>query len=67
MRQNMGKLDRTIRLVIAAIIAVLFFTGKISGVTAIVLGIVAVAFVLTSLSGFCPAYFPFKISSHRKT
>lgn len=62
----MGKADRIIRLLIAAVIAALYFTGKISGVTAVVLGIIAVAFVLTSLAGFCPGYFPFKISTQKK-
>ena len=33
---------------------------------ALVLGIVAVVFVVTSAIGFCPAYLPFKISTCRK-
>lgn len=56
LNKNMGTLDRTIRLVIAAVIAVLYFTGNLSGLVAIILGILAVAFVVTSLVGFCPTY-----------
>lgn len=63
MKKNMGTVDRVVRLIIAAIIAVLYFTGQISGTLAIVLGIVAIAFVLTSLIGWCPLYVPFKIST----
>jgi hypothetical protein len=66
MPQNMGNVDRVFRVLIAAVVVALYFTGKISGVTAIVLGVIAVAFVVTSLVGFCPGYFPFKISTRRK-
>lgn len=63
MKKNMGTVDRVVRLVIAAIIAVLYFTGQISGTLAIVLGIVAIAFLVTSAIGWCPIYVPFKIST----
>lgn len=63
MKKNMGGADRIIRLIIAAIIAVLYFTGQISGTLAIILGIVAIAFLVTSLIGWCPLYVPFKIST----
>lgn len=63
MKKNMGTVDRTIRLIIVAIIAALYFGGQISGTVAIVLGIVAVAFLVTSLIGWCPTYVPFGIST----
>mgnify|MGYP003826518647 FL=1 len=52
----MGNTDKLIRLVIAVIIAVLYYTGTISGTLALVLGIFAVIFTLTSLVNFCPLY-----------
>ena len=66
MKPNMGTADKIIRLVVVAVIAVLYFTGQITGVAAIILGIVAVAFLVTSLIGWCPTYAPFGIST-RKT
>lgn len=65
MKSNMGTTDRTIRLIIAAIIAALYFGGQITGTVAIVLGIVAVAFLVTSLVGWCPVYLPFGISTRK--
>ena len=65
MKLNMGPIDRTIRLAIAAIIAVLYFTGQITGTVAIVLGIVAILFLVTSLTGWCPGYLPFGISTRK--
>lgn len=62
---NMGTLDRTVRIAIAVVIAVLYFAGAISGTLAIILGIVAIVFVLTSLVGFCPLYVPFKLSTRK--
>lgn len=65
MAKNMGTADRLIRTLIAAAIAVLYFTGKISGTVAILLGIVAVAFLLTSFIGWCPSYLPFGLSTRK--
>lgn len=65
MKKNMGTIDRTIRMVIVVLIAVLYFTGQISGVVAIVLGIVAVAFLLTSLVSWWPIYRLFGLSTRK--
>lgn len=59
----MGSADKILRLVVAAIIAVLYFTHKISGTTAIILGVVAVIFALTALISFCPLYTLFGINT----
>ena len=56
MKKNMGTADKVIRILIAALIAVLFFTDVISGTLGIVLLILAGIFVLTSLVSFCPLY-----------
>ena len=65
MKKNMGTVDRGFRVALAIIVVMLYFTGKISGTLAIVLGIIALVFVLTSLVGFCPAYTPFGIRTFR--
>ena len=68
MKKNMGSVDRIIRLVFAAIIAVLYFTNAITGTLGIVLITLAVIFTITSLIGFCPLYASFGISTcKRKT
>lgn len=56
MKKNMGNADRIIRLLIAAAIAVLYFTHIIAGTVGIVLLVLAAVFVLTSLVSFCPIY-----------
>jgi len=66
MKLNMGTTDRSIRLAAAAIIAVLYFTGQISGTLAIVLGIIAVVFLITSVIGWCPGYLPFGLSTCKR-
>ena len=65
MKQNMGTVDRIIRLTVVVIIGVLYYVGQLSGTVAIVLGIVAVAFLGTSLIGWCPAYLPLGISTRK--
>jgi len=66
MKTNMGSVDRIIRIILAVVIAVLYFTKQITGTVAIILGILAIIFVLTSLVGVCPLYLPFKISTKKK-
>lgn len=63
MKKNMGSLDRIIRIALVALVAVLYFTGVISGTWAIILGVVAVVLLLTSLVGVCPLYMLFGIST----
>ncbi|MEB2783507.1 YgaP family membrane protein [Algoriphagus persicinus] len=67
MKKNMGSVDKIIRLLIAVGVAVLYFTGTISGILAIVLGLLAVVFVATSFMSFCPLYLPFGISTCKKS
>ncbi len=66
MPKNMGLIDKLVRIVAAIVVAVLFFTGQISGAAAIVLGILAVVFIATSVVGTCPLYLPFKIDTRKK-
>lgn len=65
-KQNLGTTDRIVRLVVALLIAVLYFTGIISGTVALILGILAVVFALTSFVAFCPLYLPFGLSTIAK-
>ena len=67
MKQNMGTKDKIVRIGLAALIAILYFMDKISGTTAIILGVLAIVFVLTSFIGFCPLYAPFGFSTKKKT
>ena len=53
---NMGTLDRSLRILVALAIGVLWYTGTITGTVAVVLGAIATVFLLTSLVGRCPAY-----------
>jgi len=62
----MGTADKVIRILVAVIIGVLYFTNIISGTLAIILGVLAAVFILTSFISFCPLYLPFGISTFRK-
>ncbi|HNR86236.1 MAG TPA: DUF2892 domain-containing protein [Taishania sp.] len=65
MKKNMGLLDKVIRISLAILIAILYFSSIITGTTALLLGILAVIFVLTSFVSFCPLYLPFGISTRK--
>jgi hypothetical protein len=66
MKKNMGSIDRIVRVFVAVVIGILYFTDQITGTAAIILGIFAVVFLLTSAIGFCPLYLPLKLSTIKK-
>jgi len=66
MTKNMGTVDRLVRTLLALGVAVLYFTGRIGGTTAIVLGVFAVVFLLTSFVSFCPLYLPLGLSTRKR-
>lgn len=63
MKKNMGTADVIVRLLVAAVVAILFFTNVIGGTVGIVLLVLAGVFVLTSAIGFCPLYAIFGINT----
>jgi hypothetical protein len=66
MKKNMGTTDKLLRIVIALILGVLYYTEIITGTLALVgLGLAGI-FVLTSLISFCPLYLPFGITTCKK-
>ncbi len=67
MKKNMSSSDRVIRIVVAAIIAILYFSDVIQGTLGTVLLILAAIFLLTSFVSFCPLYLPFKINTAKKS
>ncbi|MEW6565647.1 MAG: YgaP family membrane protein [Spirochaetota bacterium] len=66
MQTNMGLIDRIIRIVLAVVVGIFILTGQLTGVAAVILGILAVVFLLTSAVAFCPLYVPFHISTKKK-
>jgi hypothetical protein len=66
MLKNIGSSDRVIRIVLALAIILLYLTNKISGIAAIILGVIAIVLLLTSFISYCPLYVPFKISTRKK-
>lgn len=56
LKQNVGTIDRVVRLIIAVVLAALLLGGKFTGVTAIVLWIVAIIALITGTIGFCSLY-----------
>ena len=66
MKKNVGSADRIIRLILAALVAVLYFTNIITGTLALIFSAVAAIFVLTSFVSFCPIYAALGLNSLQK-
>lgn len=58
MKKNMGKADRTLRIVLAAIFAVLYLGEFVTGTAGLVLMVLALVFLATAAIGTCPLYLP---------
>ncbi|MFN8417012.1 MAG: DUF2892 domain-containing protein [Cytophagaceae bacterium] len=63
MIQNMGSLDRMIRLMISILLSLLVITEIATGTWAIIAIVGALIMAATSFMKFCPLYVPFKIKT----
>lgn len=63
MKHNMGKADRIVRVLLAGLMAILYFSGTVTGTLGTIFLVVAAIFLLTSLIGFCPLYTLFRFST----
>lgn len=66
MKLNMGSMDRIVRLLITFVIVILLVAGVLKGALAVILGIIAIIFFVTSVFGFCPLYVLFGLSTRKK-
>ncbi|MCC7502893.1 MAG: DUF2892 domain-containing protein [Flavobacteriales bacterium] len=63
MKPNMGSADRIVRVLLAVVFSILYFTGTVTGTLGVVLLVLGGVFLLTSVVSFCPLYAPFGIST----
>ena len=66
MKANIGSADKMIRILLAIVIGVLYFTKVISGTTGIILLVLGGIFLLTALINFCPIWAMLGISTKAK-
>lgn len=59
----MSSADKIIRLIISAIMVILYFTNVVSGTVGVIMLVLAAVFTLTSIISFCPLYAIFGIST----
>lgn len=63
MKTNVGNMDRIIRIVLAVILAGLYFGGIVEGTIGLILVVLAAVFTLTAAIGFCPLYTLFGLNT----
>jgi uncharacterized membrane protein len=56
MKKNMGIFDRVLRIILAIVVAILIYMETLTGTAAIVMGIIAGIFLITSIFGICGLY-----------
>lgn len=56
MKKNVSSIDKTVRIVLAAVFGVLYFTGMVTGLLGYVLLVLGAVFLATALINFCPIY-----------
>jgi hypothetical protein len=65
MKRNMSNIDRIIRVLIAAVLAYLFFGGIVTGALGVVLLVLGAVLLLTAVIAVCPLYLPLKFSTYK--
>ncbi len=63
MKKNMGNADRNIRISLAALFSLLYFTRTVTGTLGMVLVILGGVFLATSFISFCPLYTLFGVNT----
>jgi hypothetical protein len=66
MKKNVGSTDQIIRLILAILVGILYYTDTISDTLGLVLVALSIVLVLTSVVNFCPLYIPFGINTRKK-
>ncbi|WP_405576451.1 DUF2892 domain-containing protein [Winogradskyella sp. Asnod2-B02-A] len=56
MKKNMGTLDKSVRIAVAILIALLYYFNILEGTLAYILMAVSIIFLITSFINFCPLY-----------
>ena len=67
MKRNIGDADRTFRLLVGATTGFLVSSRKLTGTTAIVVGVLSIWVLLTVVPGWSPLYALFRFSTTRPT
>ena len=66
MKSNIGMIDKGFRILAAMFIAGAYYNNEITGITAIILLVIAGLFLFTSYISFCPLYYIFGFSTDKK-
>lgn len=66
MKKNMGALDRILRIIVAVVLALLYFSKVVTGTLGIIFLVIALVFLLTSIIGFCPLYTIIGVSTRKE-
>ncbi|MBN1897283.1 MAG: DUF2892 domain-containing protein [Spirochaetes bacterium] len=67
MKKNVGPVDRIIRLILALIFGILYFTGSVTGIGGLVLLVLGIIFLFTSIVNSCLIYTLLGISTAKKS
>jgi hypothetical protein len=65
MKTNESLVDRIIRIVVGALLMVLYFLGVVTGGWGIVLIVLGAILLITGIIGFCPLYALLKIKTKK--
>jgi uncharacterized membrane protein YcaP (DUF421 family) len=66
-KKNVNSVDKVVRILLAVVLGILIFTNQVTGILAIIFGVLAVVLVLTSVLSFCPIYAMLNLSTLKKS
>lgn len=66
MKKNMGKIDKALRIISAALLVALYLAGVAKGTLGIIFLAISAMFLVTSILGICPLYTVFGWNTGKK-
>ncbi|WP_306642398.1 YgaP family membrane protein [Sanyastnella coralliicola] len=66
MKENVGSIDRIVRVLIAILASMMYFSGLVSGILGYIVLAVGGIMLLTSITGVCPIYKMFGMSTCKR-
>ncbi len=66
MEQNVGTIDRVVRIVIGIVLLYAAATGMVQGIVMYIVGLLGLIFLAAAVLAYCPLYVPLKINTATK-
>lgn len=66
MKKNIGNVDMTVRLILAALLVISYFLFNLKDLTGLIVILLAIVLIITAFTRVCPLYYIFRTDTLKK-